>query len=63
MLVTDHADADRLDLLEYAKREGVTELMVPKDIRVVNSIPVLGAGKTDYVSVKAMVENPESDDG
>jgi acyl-[acyl-carrier-protein]-phospholipid O-acyltransferase/long-chain-fatty-acid--[acyl-carrier-protein] ligase len=62
VLVTDRPDADRRDLLEYAKREDVSELMVPKDIRIVDAVPVLGTGKTDYVSVKAMVENPEGSD-
>jgi acyl-[acyl-carrier-protein]-phospholipid O-acyltransferase/long-chain-fatty-acid--[acyl-carrier-protein] ligase len=29
----------------------VTELMLPKDIRVVGALPVLGTGKLDYVTM------------
>ena len=55
MLVTDRPEADRGDLLDFAKSHGITELMVPKDIRIVDAVPVLGTGKVDYVSVKSMV--------
>lgn len=57
VLVTDNANADRKTLSEYAKQEGITELMIPRDIRSVESIPVLGTGKTDYVGVKELVES------
>ena len=56
VLVIDRPDADRGDLLDYAKAQGITELMVPKDIRTIDAIPVLGNGKVDYVGVKSIVE-------
>ncbi len=30
--------------------------MVPKTIRIIDKIPVLGTGKLDYVGVKNLVE-------
>jgi acyl-[acyl-carrier-protein]-phospholipid O-acyltransferase/long-chain-fatty-acid--[acyl-carrier-protein] ligase len=57
VLITDRPGADRQDLLDYAKRQGITELMVPKDIRTVDAVPLLGTGKVDYVGVKSMVED------
>ncbi len=56
VLVTDKPDTDRDDLLNYAKDQGIAELMVPKTIHIVDQIPVLGTGKVDYVGVKALVE-------
>jgi acyl-[acyl-carrier-protein]-phospholipid O-acyltransferase / long-chain-fatty-acid--[acyl-carrier-protein] ligase len=56
VLVTDRPEADRQDLLAYAQRQGITELMVPKDIRTVHAVPLLGTGKVDYVGVKSIVE-------
>jgi acyl-[acyl-carrier-protein]-phospholipid O-acyltransferase/long-chain-fatty-acid--[acyl-carrier-protein] ligase len=32
----------------------VTELMVPRDIRLVEALPVLGTGKLDYVTMSDM---------
>jgi acyl-[acyl-carrier-protein]-phospholipid O-acyltransferase/long-chain-fatty-acid--[acyl-carrier-protein] ligase len=31
----------------------VTELMLPRDIRIVPALPVLGTGKLDYVTMAA----------
>lgn len=52
VLVTDAKDARRLDLVAWAQNHGVSELAVPRQILVVDAIPVLGNGKTDYVSVQ-----------
>ncbi len=37
-------------LSALAKSTGVAEIAVPKDIRFLKEIPVLGSGKTDFVS-------------
>jgi len=52
VLVTDAAEAARVDLIGWAQNHGVTELAVPRQVLTVESIPVLGTGKTDYVSVQ-----------
>ena len=36
--------------LAWAQRHGVSELAVPRRVLVVDAIPVLGTGKTDYVA-------------
>lgn len=56
VLATNHKAADRADLLRFAKSEGIAELMVPKDIRIVDTIPILGTGKVDYAGVQALVD-------
>jgi acyl-[acyl-carrier-protein]-phospholipid O-acyltransferase/long-chain-fatty-acid--[acyl-carrier-protein] ligase len=56
VLVTDSRDARRIDLIGWAQNHGVSELAIPRRILIVGAIPVLGTGKTDYVSVQKMAE-------
>lgn len=56
VLLSDAKDADASRLLEWAQAHGAPELAVPKRIIAVDEIPVLGTGKTDYVSVQRMAE-------
>jgi acyl-[acyl-carrier-protein]-phospholipid O-acyltransferase/long-chain-fatty-acid--[acyl-carrier-protein] ligase len=55
VLVTDYPQADRKQLAERAKAAGVPEIMLPRQIIIVKSIPVMGTGKTDYQAVSAMI--------
>ncbi|MBV9043987.1 MAG: AMP-binding protein [Alphaproteobacteria bacterium] len=52
VLVTTNKDASRHDLVGWAHNHGVSELAVPRRILPVDEIPVLGTGKTDYVTVE-----------
>jgi len=54
VLVTTHRDANRHDLVGWAHNHGVAEIAVPRRMIVVDDIPVLGTGKTDYVQVEKM---------
>jgi acyl-[acyl-carrier-protein]-phospholipid O-acyltransferase/long-chain-fatty-acid--[acyl-carrier-protein] ligase len=54
VLATDFAQARRLDLVAWAQNHGVSELTVPRRIMVVESIPLLATGKTDYVKVQKL---------
>lgn len=56
VLVTDMAEARRLDLVGWAQNHGVSELSVPRRVLVVPAIPALATGKTDYVTVQKMAE-------
>jgi len=56
ILVTDHPDAKRHELLAWAQTHGVPEISVPKKIVAVENLPVLGTGKLDYVSVTNMAK-------
>lgn len=57
VLVTDRKDADVARMAEWAREHGAPELAVPKKIMRVVEVPVLGTGKTDYVSIQRMVED------
>ena len=50
-LVTDAKAANRAELLAWAQNHGVPELSIPKKIVLVEQVPILGTGKTDYPSV------------
>ncbi|MBQ3666709.1 MAG: acyl-[Elusimicrobiaceae bacterium] len=54
VLFTTQPDADRAVLITNFKEKGLSELAVPKTIRVVDEIPLMGTGKVDYVKLKEM---------
>ncbi len=56
VLFTTAPDLRRDQLLVAAKAAGSPELAVPKTIRSIREIPLLGTGKTDYVTLKRMAE-------
>ena len=54
MLFTTRADAKAGELQAWGKANGVAELAIPREIRVIEALPVLGTGKLDYVTMGAM---------
>jgi len=54
VLFTTAKNAAGADLLAWARNNGVTELMIPRDVRVLDALPVLGTGKLDYVTMNGM---------
>jgi len=56
VLMTTKEDADRSALVEQAHKHNVGELNVPRKVMAVVAIPVLGTGKTDYVTAQSLVE-------
>ena len=57
VLVTDHPNPKRHELLAWAQTHGVPEISVPKKIISTPSIPVLGTGKLDYVGVTKLAKD------
>ena len=51
LLVTTCKKAELKAILKFASSNGITELQVPKQIEIVDELPVLGSGKTDYVTL------------
>jgi acyl-[acyl-carrier-protein]-phospholipid O-acyltransferase/long-chain-fatty-acid--[acyl-carrier-protein] ligase len=56
LLVTTQRDADPRALLTAARERGTTEIQVPRDVMVVDKVPLLGTGKIDYPAVHQLVE-------
>ncbi|MWC44632.1 acyl-[ACP]--phospholipid O-acyltransferase [Sphingomonas carotinifaciens] len=54
VLFTTQHDAAAAAFQAWARANGVTELVIPRDIRVVAALPVLGTGKLDYVMMGEM---------
>jgi acyl-[acyl-carrier-protein]-phospholipid O-acyltransferase/long-chain-fatty-acid--[acyl-carrier-protein] ligase len=55
VLVTQQKDATRAHFQTYAKSKGAADLMIPSEIVVVDSIPLLGSGKLDFPAIAKMV--------
>lgn len=54
-MVTDKPEAERSEISAFFKANGFSELSVPKTIKHVDTDPLLGTGKIDYVGVKEIV--------
>ncbi|WP_072391744.1 acyl-[ACP]--phospholipid O-acyltransferase [Hyphomicrobium sp. CS1GBMeth3] len=56
VLMTTDAKVTRDAFSRFARQKGASELMVPADILVVQSLPLLGSGKPDYVASLALAK-------
>lgn len=54
VLLTDMESAKQSVLLEAFRRHGMTELAIPKRLLKVKQLPLLGTGKTDYLTAREM---------
>ena len=56
VLFTTAREASHKALQEWGRGHGVTELMIPRDIRVLDALPVLGTGKLDSMTLGEMAK-------
>ncbi|MEP6826820.1 MAG: 2-acyl-glycerophospho-ethanolamine acyltransferase, partial [Aestuariivirga sp.] len=54
VLFTMLPKADRKMISDALRREGASDLMIPKTIVQLEALPLLGSGKTDYVTLGRM---------
>lgn len=54
VLITEKQDAEREAISQHFRKDGMTELAVPRKIITVEKLPMLATGKVDYVTVKEM---------
>ncbi|PWB83429.1 MAG: acyl-[ACP]--phospholipid O-acyltransferase, partial [Methylocystaceae bacterium] len=57
VLVTQQKDATRADFQAFAKSKGASDLMIPAEVMIVETLPLLGSGKLDFPAVAAMVRD------
>ncbi len=56
VLMTTRQPAEIRDLLAFAHERGISELMVPRSVLPVPSIPLLATGKVDYPAAARLVD-------
>ena len=50
IILTTYREANREELIQFARLQQIGEIAFPKRLLVVDNIPLLGTGKTDYIS-------------
>jgi len=60
VLVTDYAEPDRAALAAAARKAGLPEIYVPRRVKHVPRLPLLGSGKTDYVAIAQLAAGEPS---
>ncbi|MFO1417563.1 MAG: AMP-binding protein [Methylotetracoccus sp.] len=59
ILFTEHRSASRDDLVSRARQDGFGELLIPREIRVLDALPLLATGKVDYQTLQGyLVDGP-----
>ncbi|MFT3741250.1 MAG: acyl-[ACP]--phospholipid O-acyltransferase [Gammaproteobacteria bacterium] len=54
VLVTEYPQANRPEMMHYAKQHGISELWVPKVVSIVEKLPLLSVGKVDYLRLQGI---------
>ena len=56
LLVTSRRNADTGEILALARARMIPEIMVPRAVLYVPSLPLLGTGKVDYPAVQRLAD-------
>ncbi|HKN26893.1 MAG TPA: acyl-[ACP]--phospholipid O-acyltransferase [Roseiarcus sp.] len=56
ILATTHTAATRLEVQTWLKIKGASEIMFPSSVVVLDAIPLLGSGKTDYIALARLLK-------
>ncbi len=59
LLITDRADAERAQLIEQVRKEGYSEMHLPRTIHLLDPMPLLATGKIDLQAVLAWLREVE----
>lgn len=57
ILITNHLNIERQQMISYFKQHGIAEIAIPKEIITVEKIPLLPTGKIDYVNVQVLMND------
>ncbi len=60
VLLTTQPGATAAPLLAHARAHGITEIAVPRVVRVTDALPRLGTGKIDYPAVGQLLQTAEA---
>ncbi|MBW0004345.1 MAG: acyl-[ACP]--phospholipid O-acyltransferase [Hyphomicrobiales bacterium] len=56
ILVTTRSDAARDALIREAKNKGISELMIPSEVIIIDKLPLLATGKADYPAISELAK-------
>ncbi|PIE82748.1 MAG: acyl-[ACP]--phospholipid O-acyltransferase [Candidatus Contendobacter odensis] len=56
VLLTTRHNTERRELIECVQRQGLSERYIPRQIKTVHGIPLLGSGKPDYSRLRQLMQ-------
>lgn len=56
VIITDRKNAKISEIIQFFKREGHAEISIPKSVKYMEDIPLLGTGKINYVELEKLIK-------
>lgn len=56
VIITDRKEAKLSEIVQFFKHEGLAEISIPKNVRYMENIPLLGTGKINYVELEKIIK-------